>query len=74
MNYETEYQALLLKVMSLRRELRASRVKNTLATLARATAKPLRLEQLEKKLHEELHSHNRGDRIDLLIELIETYS
>lgn len=73
MNYEDEYSKLLLEVMSLRRELRKQRVKNVLAALAAKPNKSYRLEELEKKLHDELHSHNRGERIDLLLELLETY-
>lgn len=72
MNFETEYQTLLLEVMTLRRQLRAERVKNTLAKLASTKIKSFHLEDLENKLHAELTSHNRGERIDLLIEIIET--
>lgn len=73
MNYEDEYSKLLLEVMSLRRELRKQRLKNVLASLAAKPNKSYRLEELEKKLHDELHGHNRGERIDLLLELLETY-
>lgn len=71
MNYETEYQTLLLEVMSLRRKLRAERVKSTLASLAKMDMKSLHLNKLEQQLHKELTSHNRGERIDLLIEIIQ---
>lgn len=73
MNYEDEYSKLLLEVMSLRRELRKQRLKNVLAALAAKPNKSYRLEELEKKLHDELHGHNRGERIDLLLELLESY-
>lgn len=73
MNYEDQCQSLLLEVMRLRRELRKSQLKNVLAALAAKPNKSYRLEQLEKKLHDELHGHNRGERIDLLLELLESY-
>lgn len=71
MNYETEYTNLLIEVMALRRQLRAERVKNTLAKLADKRDKPFRLKTLEDKLHAELSTHNRGERIDTLIEIIQ---
>ena len=71
MNYETEYTNLLIEVMALRRKLRAEQVKNTLAKLAKATAKPFHLKTLEDKLQTELRGHNRGERIDTLIEIIQ---
>lgn len=71
MNYETEYTNLLIEVMTLRRQLRAERVKNTLAKLAKATAKSHHLQGLEDKLHAELNTHNRGERIDTLLEIIQ---
>ena len=71
MNYETEYTNLLIEVMALRRKLRAEQVKNTLAKLADKRDKPFRLKTLEDKLHAELNTHNRGERIDILIEIIQ---
>lgn len=71
MNYETEYTNLLIEVMTLRRQLRAERVKNTLAKLADKKDKPFRLEGLEDKLNVELNTHNRGERIDILLEIIQ---
>lgn len=73
MDYETAYSEILKEVMTLRRQLRAERVKNTLANLACRTAKSFHLENLERNLEKELHGLNRGDRIDLLIELIQDY-
>ena len=71
MNYETAYSDLLIEVMALRRKLRAEQVKNVLAKLASTKDKPFRLKSLEDKLHAELSTHNRGERIDTLIEIIE---
>ena len=71
MNYETAYSNLLIEVMTLRRQLRAERVKNVLAKLANKKDKPFRLEGLEDKLNVELNTHNRGERIDTLLEIIE---
>ena len=71
MDYETAYSHLLIEVMTLRRQLRAERVKNTLAKLANKKDKPFRLEGLEDKLNVELNTHNRVERIDILIEIIE---
>lgn len=71
MNYETEYTNLLLEVMALRRKLRAEQVKNTLAKLASKENKSFRLKTLEDKLNVELSTHNRGERIDTLVEIIE---
>ena len=73
MDYEAYYLDTLKEVMTLRRQLRAERVRNTLAKLARLVAKPLHLKKLEETLEKELHGLNRGDRIDLLLELIEDY-
>ena len=71
MDYETAYSHLLTEVMTLRRQLRAEKVKNTLAKLANKKDKPFRLQGLENKLQEELNTHNRGERIDTLIEIIQ---
>lgn len=71
MNYETAYSDLLQEVMALRRKLRAEQVKNVLAKLASAKDKPFRLKSLEDKLHAELSTHNRGERIDTILEIIE---
>lgn len=71
MDYETEYTNLLLEVMALRRKLRAEQVKNTLAKLANKENKSFRLKTLEDKLHLELNTHNRGERIDTLLEIIQ---
>ena len=71
MDYETAYSHLLIEVMTLRRQLRAEKVKNTLAKLANKKDKPFRLQGLENKLQEELNTHNRGERIDTLIEIIQ---
>ena len=71
MNYETEYTNLLIEVMSLRRKLRAEQVKNVLAKLANKENKSFRLKGLEDKLNVELNTHNRGERIDTLLEIIE---
>ena len=71
MNYEAQYLEILIEVMTLRRQLRAERVKNTLAKLAKATAKSHHLQGLEDKLNVELNTHIRGERIDTLIEIIE---
>ena len=73
MNYEEQYHTILMEVLRLKKELRQARTKNVLAALAAKPNKPYRLEELEKKLHDELHGHNRGERIDLLLELLETY-
>ena len=71
MNYEAKYLEILQEVMTLRRQLRAERVKNTLANLAKTHAKSQHLRDLEDKLSVELNTHNRGERIDTLIEIIE---
>lgn len=71
MDYETQYLEILQKVMTLRRQLRAERVKNTLAKLAKTHPKSQHLRDLEDKLSVELNTHNRGERIDTLIEIIE---
>ena len=71
MDYETAYSHLLIEVMTLRRQLRAERVKNTLAKLAKTHPKSQHLKGLEDKLSVELNTHNRGERIDILIEIIE---
>lgn len=71
MNYETAYSHLLLEVIALRRKLRAEEVKSTLAKLANKKDKPFRLEGLEDKLNVELNTHNRGERIDTLLEIIQ---
>ena len=71
MDYETAYSELLIEVMTLRRKLRAEEVKNVLAKLAKATAKSHHLQGLEDKLNVELSTHNRGERIDTLVEIIE---
>ena len=71
MDYETEYTNLLIEVMALRRKLRAEQVKNTLANLAKTHAKSQHLRDLEDKLNVELNTHNRGERIDTLVEIIE---
>lgn len=71
MNYETEYTNLLIEVMALRRQLRAEQVKNTLAKLAKTDPKSQHLRDLEDKLNVELNTHNRGERIDTLLEIIQ---
>lgn len=71
MNYEAKYLEILQEVMTLRRQLRAEQVKNTLAKLASKENKPFRLQSLEDKLHVELKTHNRGERIDTLLEIIQ---
>lgn len=71
MDYETAYSHLLIEVMTLRRKLRAEEVKNTLAKLANKKDKPFRLKSLEDKLSVELNTHNRGERIDTLLEIIQ---
>ena len=71
MNYETEYTNLLIEVMTLRRKLRAEEVKNVLAKLANKENKSFRLKSLEDKLNVELNTHNRGERIDTLLEIIQ---
>ena len=71
MNYETAYSELLQEVMTLRRKLRAEEVKNVLARLANTKDKPFRLKSLEDKLQAELRGHNRGERIDTLLEIIQ---
>ena len=71
MDYETEYTNLLIEIMTLRRQLRAERVKNVLTKLAKTDPKSQHLRGLEDKLHAELSTHNRGERIDTLIEIIE---
>ena len=73
MDYETAYSEILKEVMTLRRQLRTEQVRNNLAKLARSTAKPFHLKKLEETLEKELQGLNRGDRIDLLLELIEGY-
>lgn len=71
MNYEAQYLEILQEVMTLRRQLRAERVKNTLAKLANTKIKTFHLESLEDRLNVELNTHNRGERIDTLLEIIE---
>lgn len=71
MNYEAQYLEILIEVMTLRRQLRAEQVKNTLAKLANKENKSFRLKTLEDKLQQELRGHNRGERIDTLIEIID---
>lgn len=71
MDYETAYSHLLIEVMTLRRQLRAERVKNTLAKLAKTHPKSQHLRDLEDKLSVELNTHNRGERIDTLLEIIQ---
>ena len=71
MNYEAQYLEILQEVMTLRRQLRAERVKNTLANLAKTDPKSQHLRDLEDKLNVELNTHIRGERIDILIEIIE---
>lgn len=71
MDYETAYSHLLIEVMTLRRQLRSEQVKNTLAKLAKTDPKSQHLKTLEDKLNAELNTHNRGERIDTLIEIIE---
>ena len=71
MDYENIYLETLKEVMTLRRKMRALQVKETLAKLANVTAKTHRLQSLENKLQEELSTHNRGERIDTLIEIIQ---
>lgn len=71
MDYETAYSHLLTEVMTLRRQLRAERVKSTLAKLAKTDPKSQHLRDLEDKLSVELNTHIRGERIDILIEIIE---
>lgn len=71
MDYENIYLETLKEVMTLRRKMRAMQVKETLANLASVTAKTHRLQSLENKLQEELSTHNRGERIDTLLEIIQ---
>lgn len=73
MDYEAYYLNSLKEIMTLRRQLRAEQVKNTLAKLAKVNQKPLYLMNLEDRLHVELKTHNRGERIDTLVELIQDY-
>lgn len=73
MDYEAFYLDSLKQIMNLRRQLRAEQVKNTLASLAKKREKSAHLLTLENNLHKELHGQNRGERIDLLIELIQDY-
>lgn len=71
MDYENIYLETLKEVMTLRRKVRALQVKETLARLAKVTPKTHHLQSLENKLQEELSTHNRGERIDTLIEIIQ---
>jgi hypothetical protein len=73
MDYEAFYLDSLKQIMTLRRQLRAEQVQNTLASLAKKREKSAHLLTLENNLHKELHGQNRGERIDLLIELIQDY-
>jgi hypothetical protein len=73
MDYEDYYLNSLKEIMTLRRQLRAEQVKNTLAKLAKVNPKPLYLMNLEDRLQLELKTHNRGERIDTLVELIQDY-
>ncbi len=73
MDCEAFYLDRLKQIMNLRRRLRAEQVKNTLARLAALEEKPKHLQVLENTLGCELHGHNRGERIDMLLELIEDY-
>jgi hypothetical protein len=73
MDYETYYLNSLQEIMTLRRQLRAEQVKNTLVSLAKKREKSAHLMTLENNLHKEIHGQNRGERIDLLIELIQDY-
>lgn len=71
MDYESLYAESLKQIMTLRRQLRASQVQATLAKLAHTQGKSQHLKHLECKLDEELRGHNRGERIDVLLELIQ---
>lgn len=73
MDYEAFYLDSLKQIMNLRRQLRAEQVKNTLASLAKKREKSAHLLTLEDNLEKELQGQNRGERIDLLIELIQDY-
>ena len=71
MDYEAFYLDSRKQIMNLRRQLRAEQVKNTLARLAKKREKSAHLRTLECQLHNELVGLKRGERIDLLLELIE---
>ena len=73
MDYEAFYLDSLKQIMNLRRQLRAEQVKNTLARLAKKRETSQHLQALEYQLHNELVGLKRGERIDLLLELIEDY-
>lgn len=71
MDYEAFYLDSLKQIMNLRRQLRAEQVKNTLARLAKKRETSQHLQTLESQLHNELVGLKIGERIDLLLELIE---
>jgi len=70
-NYEQTYQDLLIKTMQLQKELRMTRVKRVLAALAKMKDKSRYVRTIEEHLATELQSHNRCDRVEVLLEFLE---
>jgi hypothetical protein len=70
-NYEQTYQDLLIKTMQLQKDLRMSRVKRVLVALAKMKNKSRYVKTVEERLSIELQSHNRCDRVQVLLELLE---
>lgn len=71
-NYEQTYQDLLIKTMQLQKELRLTRVKRALVALAKMKDKSRYVRTIEERLAGELQSHNRCDRVEVLLELLES--
>ena len=71
-NFEQTYHDLLIKTMQLQKELRMTRVKRVLAALAKMKDKTRYVRTIEERLAAELQSHNRCDRVEMLLEFLES--
>jgi hypothetical protein len=66
-----QYGQLLQQVMVLQRQLLDARVKRALAALAKTKDKPRYVRELERKLSQELLTHHRACKLDVILEMIE---
>ena len=65
------YGDLLKQVMVLQRQVLDTRVKRALAALAKTKDKPRYVRELEAKLSQELATHHRACKLNIILEMIE---
>ncbi len=69
--YTSVYQELLMRMLKVQKELRVTRMKRVLTALAAMKNKSRYVRTLEEKLSAEIQTHNRQDKVDTLLEMLE---